>query len=931
MRPAGGDDPYSYLNNNAGYSNHPHHPQGQHPHPHHHSNSAHVYEAIPSRYGAVMDASMENHHPQQYHRPHQHQELYYTTSHHHAAPVHYHGGGNNATGYLVDGNYTSQHQQMSYETASMHHPQVIYTQPHHEQQYVIAGNSSATVNNEHHKVQLRQQQQNILNRLASTTSSAKSPGSSPSKASDINRSDNRLADQSWDVNLVAQEFENLQEKQRQQKLAHDRLERKAKSSEQQQYNSQAYEYNAHSKSSYGYREYSQQRQLQHTNESGTLSYEVPVNSHYAAPGSSATVYSSSTGATVYQQPHQHKNESYYTILSQDSTHGVAPASVYYSTSHLDSHSQRVLSQPQQVVVYDSYDSNAPVSSQYPYQTNAAPGIQIAYAAVAPEDDEYQYQQNAQYYDSNQQAQIAQQAQLRKQILELRAKASRGDNHDSRKYPEKHGSYMETSNRNIEIDQSYPSHSQQAATYFLALDPAPSNEHRYSKNYGLVQTYDSAGVPIHSHHQSNFVNLADYNGDNSSQGGDVDNDNNSKIFPNKSPTGGNVSNEVNTENLRACPMYTTKMLSSVVSPNTTSRKDEVDKWWPSTKKLEAEPKTRVSESFLTQKTSPADESVALRLQKMPHCKVHNLVLRENGGVLFKKEENNTPMFCWQVTELYPTEPMVSCSKCHTWRHACCGGHHDFKGYDTIPTDMPSEFEAVCDMCHEETDIENRLSSDALKNLKELRINHLKRICIANEIARHATFHKYGGTYKWPIGSVIKTHINGHTRSIYGRQEKAAKLLRGMVTKLGNGIGSAVRTKERVKVRAKELEKLSSFFEDAEGFTDRHNMRLFLHMDTAAEHPAGYENEQNNFFDPANYPSDDENDVDGNNEETSNIDKGQDLDDKSTEITLSCAREGCIKKPRFDSIYCCDGCGVHVVQRELLRTLEYAADIHPSILK
>ena len=165
---------------------------------------------------------------------------------------------------------------------------------------------------------------------------------------------------------------------------------------------------------------------------------------------------------------------------------------------------------------------------------------------------------------------------------------------------------------------------------------------------------------------------------------------------------------------------------------------------------------------------------------------------------------------------------------------------------------------------------------------------------------------------------------------------------MVTKLGDGIGSTIRPRERVKVRTKELEKLVEFFEDAEGFTDRHNMKLFLHMDTAAEQPVGYENEKHNFFDPANYPNDKDSDDDiGNDGKISESESGTYTSKKAggettkkesvDESSPSCAREGCINKPRFDSAYCSDRCGIHVIERHLLKTLEYAEEIHPAMLK
>jgi hypothetical protein len=46
---------------------------------------------------------------------------------------------------------------------------------------------------------------------------------------------------------------------------------------------------------------------------------------------------------------------------------------------------------------------------------------------------------------------------------------------------------------------------------------------------------------------------------------------------------------------------------------------------------------------------------------------------------------------------------------------------------------------------------------------------------------------------------------------------------------------------------------------------------------------------------------------------------------------CARQGCKRKPRFDSIFCSDSCGVAAIEVDLLRSFEYANDIHPALLR
>lgn len=46
---------------------------------------------------------------------------------------------------------------------------------------------------------------------------------------------------------------------------------------------------------------------------------------------------------------------------------------------------------------------------------------------------------------------------------------------------------------------------------------------------------------------------------------------------------------------------------------------------------------------------------------------------------------------------------------------------------------------------------------------------------------------------------------------------------------------------------------------------------------------------------------------------------------------CARRGCKKHPRFDSIFCSDACGVSALEFDLLRSLQYASEAHPSVLR
>jgi hypothetical protein len=50
--------------------------------------------------------------------------------------------------------------------------------------------------------------------------------------------------------------------------------------------------------------------------------------------------------------------------------------------------------------------------------------------------------------------------------------------------------------------------------------------------------------------------------------------------------------------------------------------------------------------------------------------------------------------------------------------------------------------------------------------------------------------------------------------------------------------------------------------------------------------------------------------------------------ASNIPQACAREHCDNRPRFDSIFCSDSCGVSTLEVDLLRSLEYASKLHPS---
>ena len=114
-------------------------------------------------------------------------------------------------------------------------------------------------------------------------------------------------------------------------------------------------------------------------------------------------------------------------------------------------------------------------------------------------------------------------------------------------------------------------------------------------------------------------------------------------------------------------------------------------------------------------------------------------------------------------------------------------------------------------------------------------------------------------------------------------------------------------------------------------DRHNMMLFLMNDTNKQHPAGFEVARRNIFDPEEDPvvcipanssvgESDKSAPNSSKEDTT----GKVKDNK-------CSRQGCNLKPRFDSRFCSDSCGVCCLERDLLESLKFANKIHPSVLR
>jgi hypothetical protein len=368
---------------------------------------------------------------------------------------------------------------------------------------------------------------------------------------------------------------------------------------------------------------------------------------------------------------------------------------------------------------------------------------------------------------------------------------------------------------------------------------------------------------------------------------------------------------------------------------------VDTWWPSVTGIRRERRqageTSDEDDFIDEsesyrmcfranqkklKTRLAKKLEPGVLEKLPHCRIHR--------IRTKRKKNSTApelVYCWQVTEIYPNDIMVNCSGCGTWRHAACGGH-----FEPVSNHCNSEkpFVAICENCNAEEAI-LRDFPESKRRIERQRMEQLRRSLATSAVMRHASFSKHSGTYKWPLGSVSATHIGGHTRSVHARHDKVVKQWSDMATRLERGFG--YRSKERVRVRTKELERLLVSIEDAEGYTDRHNMLLFLMRDTSRESPAGFENQRRNFFDPAEDPPILTNRAVGDEDAKAEL-QGEACDGSNANVTPSyscCAAQFCGNKPRFDSVFCSDGCGVKTMELDLLRSFQDASDIHPAVLR
>jgi hypothetical protein len=162
----------------------------------------------------------------------------------------------------------------------------------------------------------------------------------------------------------------------------------------------------------------------------------------------------------------------------------------------------------------------------------------------------------------------------------------------------------------------------------------------------------------------------------------------------------------------------------------------------------------------------------------------------------------------VANMFPTEPMICCSKCSTWRHVKCGGHykHWLSG-NSVPFDSVTD--PLCDRCFLEKDILKNAGVHAITRIENQRIGHLRRCNATNAVIRQQAFSKHFQS-KWPLGSVLPANFSGHTRSVQTRHKKAEALWEEMISKIDST------KKQRVRDKVRALERLLQSVEDAGNF-------------------------------------------------------------------------------------------------------------------
>jgi hypothetical protein len=192
-----------------------------------------------------------------------------------------------------------------------------------------------------------------------------------------------------------------------------------------------------------------------------------------------------------------------------------------------------------------------------------------------------------------------------------------------------------------------------------------------------------------------------------------------------------------------------------------------------------------------------------LQKLPHCRIH-VKQQQLEGI----SPQRAPL-CIQVVEEHPTEPLVCCSVCYTWRHAACGGHHSWSSSQRT-INPKTQFIPLCDLCFKEIDTISN-DEEMSKSLQRQRVLHLRKTLLTSQVVRYAAFSKHAHrSCKWPLGSVLSTQMPGHIRSVNARHEKAEMLWQEMAVKLNNPM---LRSRDRVKIRHRVFEKLQQFIEEA----------------------------------------------------------------------------------------------------------------------
>ena len=274
------------------------------------------------------------------------------------------------------------------------------------------------------------------------------------------------------------------------------------------------------------------------------------------------------------------------------------------------------------------------------------------------------------------------------------------------------------------------------------------------------------------------------------------------------------------------------------------RNPIDSWWPSVESIQNERKDEgeepVDEDDFVDDSQVLGEGSKYRinmpkvlerfkisaepgvLEKLPHCRVHRQFMSHR-----KNHSSSHLVYCWQVTELYPNDIMVCCSSCGTWRHAACGGHYKrYSARDSEP------FQAVCDRCHQEEKV-LRDHPLARARINRQRSEQVRRALATSAVMRQSSFSKYGGTYKWPLGSVSSTHIGGHTKSVHSRHDKAEKQWKATVTNLNKPVTGKSKN-QLVKTRTKEFERLLAVIEDS-GTCIVSLSTILVHVDRSFELP------------------------------------------------------------------------------------------------